>query len=227
MQTLKKIKVLHIDDHPIVIEVCKEIFKNLNSDLKTLEIDDARNCDTAIAKIDLASKTSPYDIIIVDLQIPESSKGNIIDGEDLALYAKSKLPNVKIIVLTAINDNYRINSLLQRLNPSGLLIKTDINSNELLMAITNVIYNPPYYSSTVMKLLRTFVRMDNIELLDAIDKKIIVYLSKGIRTKNLVQYLNLSLSSIEKRKAGIKRVLDIEKGDDSTILEKAREMGII
>ncbi len=227
MQTLNKVKVLHVDDHPIVIEVCREIFKNLNSDFKTIEIDEANDCDSALAKIELSAKNTPYDIIIVDLQLPECSKGIVIDGEDLALFAKKKLPKVKIIVLTAMNDNYRINMLLNRLNPSGLLIKTDINSNELLIAITNVLYNPPYYSSTVMRLLRTMVRMDHIELLDAIDKRIIMYLSKGVRTKNLVQYLNLSLSAIEKRKAGIKRALGIEKGDDSSILEKAKEMGII
>ncbi|MEO9891033.1 response regulator [Aurantibacter sp.] len=227
MQSLKKIKILHIDDHPVVIEACREIFKNLNSDLKTLEIDDARNCDTAIAKIELAAESTPYDIVIVDLQIPESLKGKIIDGEDLAMFATMKLPNVKIMVLTAVNDNFRIINILKTINPSGLLIKTDINSNELLMAITKVIYNPPYYSSTVMQLLRNQVSLDNLEQLDSIDRKIILQLSKGVKTKNLVDFIPLSLSAIEKRKSIIKQILGIEKGDDAAIIERAKEMGII
>ncbi|MRH99195.1 response regulator [Kriegella sp. EG-1] len=224
---MKKIKILHVDDHPVVIEACKEIFKNLNSDLKTLEIDDARNCDSAITKIELSAETTPYDIVIVDLQIPESSKGKIIDGDDLAMFAKRKLPNVKIMVLTAVNDNFRIKNILKDINPSGLLIKTDINSNDLLIAITNVIYNPPYYSSTVMKLIKNQMSLDNLQKLDSIDRKIILQLSKGVKTKNLIEYIPLSLSAIEKRKSIIKQILGIEKGDDAAIIERAKEMGII
>jgi len=39
--------------------------------------------------------------------------GKIISGEDLAVYAKKKLPKAKIIILTTFNDSHRINNILK------------------------------------------------------------------------------------------------------------------
>jgi len=224
---LKKLKILIVDDHPVVLEACKGILGDLNSDLHNITIDSATNCDSAINYIKIASKTTSYDILFLDINLPESSDGKIIDGEDLAIFAKEKLPNSKTIILTGIHENHRIKNILKTVNPSGLLIKTDINSSELLIAFNTVIYNPPYYSSTVMKYLRSQVAISTHVPLDAVNRKIIFYLAKGVKTKNLVNHVNLSLSAIEKRKSYIKQVFGLENGDDAAIVEKAKNLGFI
>ena len=227
MFPLKKLKILIVDDHPVILEACESILASLNPDLQEINIDSARHCDSAINYIKVAAKTNTYDILFLDINLPPSSDGNIIDGEDLALFAKEKLPKAKIIILTAINENHRIKNILKTINPNGLLIKSDINSNELLTAFNAVMYNTPYYSSTVMKFLRNQVSMDVHEPLDSINRKIIFYLAKGVKTKNLVKYINLSLSAIEKRKSYIKQIFELENGDDAAIVEKAKNLGFI
>jgi len=52
------------------------------------------------------------------------------------------------------------------------------------------------------------------------------HLSKGVKTKNLVQYINLSLSAIEKRKKNIKLQFGIE-GDSEILLLEAKKRGFI
>ena len=211
----------------MVLEACKSILDNLNSDMQEVNIDCALNCDAALNYIRTAEKTKPYDIVFLDINLPESSDGKIIDGEDLALFVKKMLPDSKIVFLTGMNENHRINGILKTVDPCGLIIKTDINSDELLTAFNTVLNNPPYYSTTVLKFLRNQVAIETLEPLDDINRKIIYHISKGVRTKNLVDYIHLSLSAIEKRKSHIKLVLAVEKGDDAAIVEKSKALGYI
>ena len=227
MLTLKKTNILIVDDHPVVLEACKSALTDIGSDSNKVTVDCARNCDSAIGYIKSSAKSTPYQVLFLDINLPESSNGKIIDGEDLALLAKELLPDAKIIILTGINESHRINSILKTVNPSGLLLKTDINSSELLTAVNTVMKNPPYYSSTVKKFLRNQMFIETHEPLDEINRKIIFYIAKGVKTKNLVDYVHLSLSAIEKRKSYIKEVLEIEHGDDAALVEKAKILGYI
>ncbi|MDC0008254.1 response regulator [bacterium] len=227
MLTVKKLNILIVDDHPMVLEACEGILSSLNTDEYTVQIDCAINCDAALNYIRIAAKGIPYDILFLDITLPESSDGKIIDGESLALYAKQLLPAAKIVILTGISENHRINGILKTVNPSGLIIKTDITSSELLTACNTVMDNPPYYSNTVLKFLRNQLFIETNETLDEVNRKIIYHISKGVKTKNLVGHIHLSLSAIEKRKSYIKEVLGVEDGDDAAIVEKAKALGYI
>jgi two-component system response regulator NreC len=57
--------------------------------------------------------------------------------------------------------------------------------------------------------------------------KIIELISQGITTKNLPNYVPLSLSGVHKRKAKIKAVLNIDNGSDEAIIKEARKKGFI
>ena len=59
------------------------------------------------------------------------------------------------------------------------------------------------------------------------DRKILYYLSKGTKTKNLVDYIPLSLAAIEKRKRNIRKIFGIEESGDKPILDKAAEYGFL
>ena len=80
------------------------------------------------------------------------------------------------------------------------------------------------YSKTVQKNKNKVILND--ELLDEYHKKIIFHLSKGVRTKNLIQYIPLSLSAIEKRKNYIKQLFNVN-GDDEQLLIEAKKRGFI
>jgi len=51
-------------------------------------------------------------------------------------------------------------------------------------------------------------------------------LAKGIKNKNLSNYIPLSESAIEKRKYKIKRLLEVN-GDDEDLIQEARSQGYI
>lgn len=224
----KEIKLLMVDDHPVIIEAYKNILAS--EDFKEeyeFSIDTAFNCDSGIEKINNSVKNGRYDILFLDIQLPPSSDGKIISGEDLAVYAKKVLPEAKIIVLTTFNDSHRIHNILKIANPDSLLIKDDLTSKELLKALNTIMNGAPYYSTTVSKFFRKQSINFGQSLLDDVNKKIIYYLSKGIKTKNLPEHVHLSLSAIEKRKVQIREILDLKTKNVDELLKEAKKKGFI
>ena len=69
-------------------------------------------------------------------------------------------------------------------------------------------------------------QLNPIEL-DIFDKQILYQLGKGIKTKDIPQYVPLSLSAIEKRKQNIRELLEVTGGSDIDIIREAKDKGII
>ena len=143
----------------------------------------------------------------------------------MGLLIRKTLPNPRIIVSTTFNDNFRVHSILKNINPEGLLIKNDITPSELLETIRIIIEAPPYYSKTVIKLLRD--QVVNEFILDQYDRKILYELSIGTRMKDLPELLPLSMAGIEKRKRKLKQMFNVNKLDDRHLIICAREKGFI
>ena len=221
--------VLIIDDHPLIVEAYKTAFNFVSEKNKNIlfNINVANNCDSAIELIDknYVLKEKKLDIVFLDIRLPPSKDGKILSGEDLGIKINSLLPNVKIIISTTLNDNYRVHSIFKSINPDGFLIKNDITPKELIDAIDTVITDPPYYSKTVTKLLRKQISSDFI--LDEIDRKILYELSIGTKMKELPNLVPLSLAGIERRKKMLKQVFNIKSSNDSEMIMAAREKGFI
>ncbi len=225
---LKKYNALLIDDHPLIAEAYKSAFKFIQSQDENIafSIQTAVDCDSACEILkEFAAGETPLHIVFLDMRLPPSKDGTILSGEDLGIQINKMLPETSIIVSTTFNDNYRVHSILKNINPDGFLVKNDLTPNELVLAIKNVLSNTPYYSKTVMKLVRNEVSNDY--LLDDSDRKIIYELSIGTKTKDLPNIINLSLRSIEKRKQQIKHIFEIEDADDRELILTAREKGFI
>ena len=222
---MQHLKILMIDDHPMIIEGYQNTILATKNHMQEFEIDIANSCDRALEYIQKAVKTKPYDILFVDIKIPPSSDGSITSGEDLAKHARKVLPNAKIIILTMYNESYRIHNILKTINPEGFLIKSDLTSSELANAFQNILENPPYYSNTVNSFLRKTITSDIF--VDEKNRKILHLLSQGVKTKNLADHVGLSLSAVEKRKKQLKNLFSVEDGQDETLIKEAREKGFL
>lgn len=211
-----------IDDHPIILEGYTKVLSTINK--FDLNITKVYTCDTAVAAINKAKFNRGFDIVFIDIQLPPSKDGTIISGEDLALLVDKELPNTYIIILTMFDNPHRLYNILNTIPHHGLLNKSDMTSKLLIEAFEAILNGNFYYSKSVQKVRKKFLLND--EFLDETNKKIIYHLSTGVKTKNLPNYISLSLSAIEKRKSYIKQLFNV-KGDDEELLNKARERGFI
>lgn len=222
---MQHINILMVDDHPIIIEGYQNTLMATKKDDQTLLIDTANSCDAANQLMQRASKEKPYDVCFFDISLPSSADGSINSGEDLALIAKTILPDAKIVILTMFNESYRIHNIIKEISPDGFLIKSDLTSSELAEAFQHILNSPPYYSSTVSNYLRKSITSDIY--IDEINRKILHLLSQGIKTRSLTEHIDLSMSAIEKRKKQMKLLFSVEDGKDETLLEEARRKGFL
>lgn len=220
------IKILMIDDHPMIIEGYQNTLLFTKKESQELSIDIANNCDEAIAFMNKSvEKNLPYDVLFVDISLPPSTDGSMQSGEDLAEHARSILPNAKIIILTMFNESFRIHNIIKTIDPEGFLIKSDLTSSELASAFQAVLNNPPFYSGTVNSHIRKTITSDIV--IDDKNRKILHLLSQGVKTKNLAAHLDISLSAVEKRKKQLKELFSVQDGQDETLLKHARDKGFV
>ncbi len=224
----KRYSVLIIDDHPLIIDSYKTALKIYSHQKESIafSIQTAEDCDSGIKLInEFAKNEKKLSIVFLDVKLPPSRKGKILSGEDLGIRINNLLPGTKIIVCTTFNDNYRVHSILKSLNPDGFLIKNDITPKELVQSIDTVLNDPPYYSKSVIKLLR--LQVVNNYSFDNIDRKILYELSIGTRMKDLPDVIPLSIAGIEKRKRHLKQIFNINSPNDKELLKIAKEKGFV
>lgn len=217
--------VLIIDDHPQIIESFKMAFERFSKDNQIhFKITEASNIDRAYDLITQSKKLS-FDIVVLDIKLPESKIKKLLSGEDLGLEIRKHTPETKIIIATTYNDNYRINSILLSINPEGFLVKNDLTSKTILTAIDEVINDIPAYSPTVKKLLRNLTSNDFT--LDQIDRQILHELSIGSKMVDLPKIIAMSIGGIERRKRRLKEIFNVYDKDDRSLIEIAKEKGFI
>lgn len=216
-------KILIVDDHPFIIQAYKNALEKYSQQGYEFEVIQANNCKSGYENI-VESKI-PFNVAFFDISMPEYAEKGIYSGEDLAVLMKSEMPSCKVILLTMHDELLKINNIIKNINPNGLIIKNDLTFDELIFAFDKIINNDSYYSQTVIKLVGQ-AKYNDIEL-DAFDKQILFHLSKEVKTKDLPQYIPLSLSAIEKRKLNIREILEVKGGSDIDLINEAKTKGVI
>ena len=218
----QELRVLMVDDHPMTVKGYQMILEQTMAE-KISIIDTAFNCDTAYDKI-TSSKNKPYHLVFLDINLPPAKNHRILDGEDLGILLRKDFPDTKIIILTMLSDNYRINSCLKSINPNGFSIKSKLTPKTLQDSVATVLLGNCYYCEVVSNLVRK--QVSNQITLDSFDRKILYHLSLGEKMKNLPHFVPLSLPTIERRKRRLKQLFEVKEGDKS-LIKKAKEKGFI
>ena len=217
-------KILMIDDHPSQIDGYKTILRYNNKNLE-IETTACFNCEQAFQVITNISNPEFFDMVFLDRSLPGYADKKIKNGEDLAFLVRDYLPNAKIIMLTSHAEAFIIYDLVHKVQPNGLLIKSDFDGDLLLQAFDAVIDGHTYHSETVTESIKELLSRE--DYLDTINRQIITLLSQGLKNKSIATQLNLSESIIEKRKSRIKDFFFIGNGTDEELVIEARKLGFV
>lgn len=216
-------KILMIDDHPSQIEGYKTI---LSYNRRGIEIE-ATACHDCEAAYHLIHSTAAakYDIVFLDQNLPAFESRNINSGCDLGPLIRRNMPRARLVFLTSHVEAFVLYNIINKLQPEGLLVKSDFDAEDLLRAFDCIISGGTYHSETVVERMKYMLA--RADYLDSLNRQIIHCLSRGVKTKHLPEHVHLSLSAIEKRKAQIKDYFCIGSGRDKDIVSVAREMGFV
>lgn len=222
---MKLVKILTVDDHEMTMIGYKYILEEAQFDDFMVSVDTANSINLGVQKIEQSLKNLLYDIILLDVNLSNNEEGDSRTGEDLGIFARQIVPGSKIVYLSSFSDNYRINSILSKVNPDGYMVKSEVDEKTLVTMVKTILESPPYYTQKALSAIRK--KMSSDFLLDENDKKILYNLSIGTRTKEMVALVSLSLAGIENRKRQLKVIFGVEKQSDQALVNEARNRGFL
>lgn len=217
--------ILIVDDHPINVDGYQALLSNIESNKKAeyLLAFDCKQAYNTIIKYHLEEKT--IDFAFIDISLPAYEEKKMFSGSDIALLIRKVLPDCKIVIISMHKEPNWVNQIFKSINPEGFISKNDINYKLFPEVFQSIASDETYFSQSIKQAQKVIIQ-NNINW-DNHDSKILQLIEKGIKTINLPEFIPLSLSTIEKRKANIKKQLIMDSGSDKELLDAARNLGFL
>ncbi len=196
-----KIKLLLVDDHPLV----REGLRSCLVQEKNFEIvAEASDGEEAVRQ----AKTFLPDIILLDINMPG------MNGLEAARLLNKVIPKSKILILT-MHDNKEYVKRMVSSGVQGYVLK-DSSPAELIAAITAVHRGETYFSKQVsqevlndyVKTVRTKTRKGGVELSQR-ESEVLGLIAEGMSNKEIASRLFVSVRTVETHRERIIRKLDI------------------
>ena len=217
--------ILIVDDNPITVDSYQSLLATIESN-KQAKYLVAFTCEQAYNTITSNHlEKQPIDFAFIDISLPPYKEKNMYSGIDTALHVKKQFPQCKIVIISMHKEPLWVNQIFKGLNPEGFIAKSDINYKRFPEIFQIIEKNEVYFSESI-KLAQKILIQNNVNW-DDYDSKILHYIAQGIKTINLPDYIPLSLSTIEKRKANLKKQLILTTGSDKELIDVARKLGFI
>lgn len=214
-------RVLLVDDHSMITNFYETAIKHSEIDTKIT----IKNTLESAYQFIFSQLIQPIDVIFLDLSMPPYTEKKINNGEDLAKLIRVKYPKIKIIILSSLFRIIQLERIIQNISPEGLVEKIDISNSDYISNMLNAVINGEYIKSEMVK--KTINSNSNKIYLDSTNRQIIILLSQGVKTKNISKYLPINESAVHKRKLKIKKLLEIDFGNDEDILRESKLRGLI
>jgi two-component system, NarL family, nitrate/nitrite response regulator NarL len=196
----KKIKVLIAEDHKIVREGLVYCFQDQPN---IIVVGKASNGKEAIEK---SLELNP-DVVLMDFGMPE------MNGLEAAKVLTKKLPDIRVLVLTAHHESEYISEFVKH-GAKGYVLK-DISSDELIRAIESVGNGGTYFGSEAKKVVIKDY-LDNIkslkkgeDLLSNRELEVLKFIAEGYANKEIADKLDLSVKTINYHRENIVKKLNI------------------
>lgn len=217
-------KILIVEDHPSMITAYQTILSH-NRLGHDLEFYSANNCESAYECISNEINTISFDLVMLDYSLPPFPDKNMFNGGDLAVLVHKCIPLAKTLIITSHFESVILFNIYQKTKVNGILVKTDFDDEELLLAYDKIMAGENYFSKTAKKAKTDRLLAEGH--FDTIDRQIITLISNGCQIKTIATTIKVSEDTVKKRKSKIKDILGIDKGNDEDILRECRILRMI
>ena len=196
---MEAIKLLIVDDHPVVREGIGAMLKR-EPDFKI--VGEASN---GLEAVEQARELSP-DVILMDLRMPE------MDGVEAITRIKEAKPEVKFIILTTYSDDEYIFKGIAA-GARAYLLK-DAPREELFKAIRAVyrgesLIQPVVASRVLDKLAELSRKNPGAETLSEREVEVLRLMAKGVSNSNIADELSITQSTVKTHITSIFQKLNV------------------
>jgi len=198
------IKVIIVDDHPVIRRGLKQIIGD-EPDMEVIgEAENARECFSLVRKTDCS-------LIVLDINLPDRS------GFDVLIQLKSEKPNLPILILSVHPEN-KFASRLVKAGASGYLIKESAPA-ELVKAIRKVNSGGKYVSASLAeKLISQDVASEkpSHESLSNREFQILCMIAQGKSLKSIAEKLCVSEKTVSTYRSRVMEKMKMSTNSDLT-----------
>lgn len=202
------IKVMIVDDHPMVAEGIQSILESYD------DVDVVACLSNGRAAIDQFEALDP-DVILMDLNMPE------IGGLSATEIILERRPGTRIVILSMHDNPEYISSALSH-GAMGYLLK-DVPTDEIKLAIDTVMQGAHYLCTGAQGSLQP--KDDERESLTEREQTILLQLAQGQSNKEVALTLDISVRTVETHRKNIKRKLGISS--TAGLTRYAMEHGVL
>lgn len=201
----KKTKILFADDHSIVRNGLRSLFRGIPDFSIVGEASDGE----AALRLILLKKP---DVAILDISMPK------LTGIEVTTLLKQKLPEVKVLILTIHEDEEYVYQII-RAGANGYMLK-NAEKKEILSAVRAVAAGEPFFSPGISRLIiEKFIKRakDHDRQLDNHNKhglskrelEILCLIAQGMTSREVAEKLFLSVSTVNTHRANLMQKLNI------------------
>jgi DNA-binding NarL/FixJ family response regulator len=199
----KEIKIMIVDDHPIVRQGLRMIIEREEDFSICAEASNANEAIRIIGDCD-------PDVVIVDISLDGST-----NGIELVRAIKDRYPGVLSLVLSMYDESLYAERAI-RAGASGYVMKKEADNN-IINAIRLILKGDLYLSDDISKsIVKKLLHISSDQelspesVLTDRELEIFMMIGNGIGTKEIARRLNLSLNTIETHRRHIKEKMQFK-----------------
>ncbi len=189
-------KILVVDDHPLIVHALGQVLPHLDGDIEVLS---AASRDETLAVL---ARRPDVSLILLDLTLPGAH------GVDLVVELRRAFPRLPVVVLSATHDQATVASALAA-GARGFVAKTT-DPSSMLEAIRTVLSGGPHLTRDVVP-TRHRVGGAPIEVLGLTERQseVMLLLARGMPNKMICRDLRLSEGTVKVHVSAILKALNV------------------
>ena len=200
------IKILIVDDHPVVRDGLNAI---LETQTDFLVVGEAGDGQEAVAQVE---QLQP-DVVLLDMDMP------LMDGLEALRSIMQQRPDTKVIIFTVFDSDERILAAVQA-GARGYLLKGDAPRDEIFRAVRTVygggVLLQPVVASKLLNQMQAApatIKPQTEEPLTAREREVLALLARGLANKEIANRLVISERTV---KFHVSAILGKLKADNRT-----------
>jgi two-component system nitrate/nitrite response regulator NarL len=185
---MKKINILIVDDHPMVLEGMKALLSNF--DYMTVS-GTATNAYNAMAML----KVQPVDVVIADINLPE------VSGIELTAKIKKEFPAIKVLAMSTFKERSYISQMIKN-GASGYLVKS-ASKEEIEAAILSANEGKLYLSLDINSIDLSPEIAPDVPVVSRREKEVLQLIVDGLTNPQIAEKLFISLHTVDSHRKNL------------------------
>ena len=185
---MKKINILIVDDHPMVLEGMKALLSNFEY---MNVIGTATNAFETMDKL----KNQQVDIVIADINLPE------VSGIELTARIKKEYPIIKVLAMSTFKERSYISQMIKN-GASGYLVKS-ASKDEIEAAIQSASEGKLYLSLDINSIDLHSEMAPDVPVVSRREKEVLQLIVDGLTNPQIADKLFISLHTVDSHRKNL------------------------